>query len=96
VNLSIPKVQFNVTPDDDIVYRNIYIESVSSVFVILNLVNPDFVIIMYHLQLTAEFLSNDKVILIIVLLYIERKKYIKNIIAALAALKSNVTRILIS
>jgi hypothetical protein len=38
--------QFHVTPDDDKVCQNILSESVMF-FVILNLVNPDLIIIMY-------------------------------------------------
>jgi hypothetical protein len=41
------------TPDDGIVCRNILSKSVLF-FVILNLVNPDFIIIMYHLELTPN------------------------------------------
>jgi hypothetical protein len=47
--------EFHVTPDDGIVYRKMYIESVSCAFVILNLMNPDLIIIMYHLELTPNY-----------------------------------------
>jgi hypothetical protein len=50
--------QFHVIPDASIVFRNIYILSGSvvilSVFVILNIANPDFIIIRYHVEFTPN------------------------------------------
>jgi hypothetical protein len=56
---------FYVTPFDGIVCLNIYIVTIRCVFGILNdLVDPDYTIIMYHLELTPNSYGRVKLIVI--------------------------------